>query len=128
MYFYATSNCFKYKCNALNKNLDYDLMDFIFKKIVHWRLCYRFSVQLTDSYQKDVGCSLVLSYTGAGTPVLLYLTSAVLVHGGAKLKKKKNSHSKLMKSSPLKSYFGRIDMKYAGFKLEFITGRQKVYI
>lgn len=87
-----------------------------------------FSVQLTDSYQKDVGCSLVLSYTGAGTPVLLYLTSAVLVHGGAKLKKKKNSHSKLMKSSPLKSYFGRIDMKYAGFKLEFITGRQKVYI
>lgn len=76
MYFYATSNCFKYKCNALNENLDYDLMDFIFKKIVHWRLCYRFSVQLTDSYQKDVGCSLVLSYTGAGTPVLLYLTSA----------------------------------------------------
>lgn len=32
MYFYATSNCFKYKCNALNENLDYDLMDFIFKK------------------------------------------------------------------------------------------------
>lgn len=126
MYFYATSNCFKYKCNALNENLDYDLMDFIFKK--NCTLAPVFSVQLTDSYQKDVGCSLVLSYTGAGTPVLLYLTSAVLVHGGAKLKKKKNSHSKLMKSSPLKSYFGRIDMKYAGFKLEFITGRQKVYI
>lgn len=63
-----------------------------------------------------------------GDSGIVVLKSAVLVHRGAKLKKKKNSHSKLMKSSPLKSYFGRIDMKYAGFKLEFITGRQKVYI